>query len=93
MNSFSCSYEDISNKYYIIKYIYDDNIGFSEYEMRFKATYYNIIEYYIIDYNKNDINKKILNKNDIKNMIDFIEHKVITNTKIDYISMIKKKLL
>ena len=43
MNSFSCSYEDISDKYYKIKYIYDDNIGFSEYEKRFNASYYNII--------------------------------------------------
>ncbi len=92
MNSFSCSYEDISDKYYIIKYIYD-NQGFCEHEMFFKASYYNIIEYYIIDYNINDINKKILNKNDIKNIIDFIEDKVRRNKKIDYVSMIKKKLL
>jgi hypothetical protein len=50
-------------------------------------------QYYIIDYNINDINKKILNKNDIKNIIDFIEDKVRKNKKIDYVSMIKKKLL
>jgi hypothetical protein len=92
MKSLSCNYEDIVDKYYVINHLYD-NQGLCEHEMFFKASYYGIIEYYIIDYNTNDINKKILNKNDIKNMLDFILDKVRTNKKIDYVSMIKKKIL